>query len=159
MKLRLHFPQAHQTWTTEEWKNVSWSDDSWFLLQHLDGMVRIWCKQYESMDPSYLVSIFQDSAGVMHRVTNDTRSPDLSPIEHLWDEAEREIHITGCAVDKSAATVWRCRANMDQNRTHKELSSKRLVAKGYNSICANGIAVTQKSSDSCPGWCSSHMSK
>ncbi len=33
-KRRLQFAQAHQNWTIEDWKNVAWSDESWFLLQH-----------------------------------------------------------------------------------------------------------------------------
>ncbi|XP_047678769.1 vomeronasal type-2 receptor 1-like [Tachysurus fulvidraco] len=57
-KLRLQFTQAHQNWSIEDWKNVTWSDESRLLLRHLDG-----------------------------------RSPDLSPIEHLWDVVEREIRI------------------------------------------------------------------
>ncbi len=28
--------QAHQSWTIEDWKNVAWSDESRFLLQHSD---------------------------------------------------------------------------------------------------------------------------
>ncbi len=31
-KRRLQFTQAHQDWTIEDWKNVAWSDESWFLL-------------------------------------------------------------------------------------------------------------------------------
>ncbi len=41
-KQRLQFAQDHQNWTTEDWKNVTWSDESRFLLQHSDGRVRIW---------------------------------------------------------------------------------------------------------------------
>ncbi len=40
-KRRLQFAQAHQNWTTEDWKTVAWSDESRFLLLHLDG--RWWC--------------------------------------------------------------------------------------------------------------------
>ncbi len=43
---RLQFTQAHQNWTTEDWKNVAWSDESRFLLRHSDGRVRIWRKEH-----------------------------------------------------------------------------------------------------------------
>ncbi len=39
-KRRLQFAQAPQNLTN--WKNVPWSDESWFLLQNSDGWVRIW---------------------------------------------------------------------------------------------------------------------
>ncbi len=29
-KRSLQFTQAHQNWTIEDWKNVAWSDESWF---------------------------------------------------------------------------------------------------------------------------------
>ncbi len=32
-KQTLQFAQAHQSWTIEDWKNVAWSDESWFLLR------------------------------------------------------------------------------------------------------------------------------
>ncbi len=51
-KQRLKFAKAHQNWTIEDWKNVTWSDESRFLLRHSDGRVRIWRKEHESMDPS-----------------------------------------------------------------------------------------------------------
>ncbi len=35
-KQRLQFTQAHQNWTIEDCKNVAWSDESRFLLQHSD---------------------------------------------------------------------------------------------------------------------------
>ncbi len=63
-KRRLQFAQAHQNWAIEDWKNVTWSDESLFLLRHSDGRVRIWHKEHESMDPSCLVSTVQ-AGGVM----------------------------------------------------------------------------------------------
>ncbi len=62
-KRRLQFTQVHQNWTIEDWKNVAWSDESWFLLRHLDGRVIIWRKEHESMDPSCLVSMVQAGGG------------------------------------------------------------------------------------------------
>ncbi len=62
-KRRLQFTQAHQNWTIEDWKNVAWSDESRFLLQHSDGRIRIWRKEHESMDPSCLVSTVQAAGG------------------------------------------------------------------------------------------------
>ncbi len=40
-KRRLQFTQNHQNWTIEDWKNVAWSDESWFLLLHSDVRVII----------------------------------------------------------------------------------------------------------------------
>jgi len=48
---------------TENWKSVAWSDESRFLPQHSDGRVRIWRKQPESIDPSWIVSMLQAGGG------------------------------------------------------------------------------------------------
>ncbi len=57
-KRRILFTQTHQNWTIEDWKNVAWSDESWFLL-HSDGRVSISRKEHESLDPFCLVSTVQ----------------------------------------------------------------------------------------------------
>ncbi len=35
-KQRQQFTQDHQNWTIEDCRNIAWSDESWFLLQHSD---------------------------------------------------------------------------------------------------------------------------
>ncbi len=68
-------------------KNVAWSDESRFLLQHSDDRVRIWCKEHESMDPSCLVSTVQAGGGVMvwGIFSWHTLGP-LVPIEHQLND-------------------------------------------------------------------------
>ncbi len=60
---KLQFTQVHQNWKIEDCKNVAWSYESRFLLQHSDGRVRIRRKEHESMDPSCLVSMVQAPGG------------------------------------------------------------------------------------------------
>ncbi len=83
-KRRLQFPQAHQNWTIKEWKNVTWSDESRFLLRHSDGWVRIWRKEHESMDPSYLVLTVQAGGGgvMLWGIFSWHTLGPLVPIEH-----------------------------------------------------------------------------
>ncbi|KAK3525149.1 hypothetical protein QTP86_019533, partial [Hemibagrus guttatus] len=38
---RQQWVHEHQNWTTEQWKKVAWSDESHFLLHHVDGRVRV----------------------------------------------------------------------------------------------------------------------
>ncbi len=82
-KQRQQFAQAHQNWTTADWKNIAWSDESRFLLRRSDGRVRILRKDHESMDPSCLVSTVQARGGVMVLgiFSWHTFGP-LVPIEH-----------------------------------------------------------------------------
>ncbi len=83
-KRRLQFAQAHQNWTTEDWKNVALSDESRFLLRHSDGRVRIWRKEHESMDPSCLVSTVQIRGGgvMVWGIYSWHMLGPLVPIEH-----------------------------------------------------------------------------
>ncbi len=84
-KLRLQFAQAHQNWAIEVWKNVAWSDESRFLLQHSDGRVRIW-KELKNMkawmNPSCLVSTVQAGGGGGVMVWGIFSLGPVVPIEH-----------------------------------------------------------------------------
>lgn len=48
---RLQWAREHQNWTTEQWKKVAWSDESRFLLHHVDGRVRVRRLPGEHMAP------------------------------------------------------------------------------------------------------------
>ncbi|GBN97391.1 hypothetical protein AVEN_144260-1 [Araneus ventricosus] len=40
-QLRLQWAREHRDWTMDEWKRVAWSDESRFLIHHVDGRVRV----------------------------------------------------------------------------------------------------------------------
>ncbi|GBM16915.1 Transposable element Tc1 transposase [Araneus ventricosus] len=40
-QLRLQWAREHRDWTMDEWKRVAWSDESRFLIHHIDGRVRV----------------------------------------------------------------------------------------------------------------------
>uniref|UniRef100_A0A3B3CGX4 Transposase Tc1-like domain-containing protein n=1 Tax=Oryzias melastigma TaxID=30732 RepID=A0A3B3CGX4_ORYME len=86
-KLRLQFALDHQNWTIEDWKNVAWSNETQFLLQHSDGRVKICRQQHEIRDSSCLVSIVQTGSGgvmVWGIFSWHTLGP-LVPIEQCYD--------------------------------------------------------------------------
>lgn len=57
-KLRLQFTQDHRSWTVEDLKTLSGPTGP-FLLQCLDGRVRIWCKYPKRLDLSCFLSAVQ----------------------------------------------------------------------------------------------------
>ncbi|GBM65648.1 Transposable element Tc1 transposase [Araneus ventricosus] len=40
-QLRLQWAREHRDWSVDEWKRVAWSDESRFLIHHVDGRVRV----------------------------------------------------------------------------------------------------------------------
>ena len=53
----------HQNWTTEQWKKVAWSDESHFLLHHVDGRVRVRLLPGEHMAPGCTMGRRQAGGG------------------------------------------------------------------------------------------------
>ena len=43
-KLQLQWAKEWKHWKLENWKNIAWSDASWFLLFHADVRTRVWRK-------------------------------------------------------------------------------------------------------------------
>ncbi|GBM45917.1 hypothetical protein AVEN_211977-1 [Araneus ventricosus] len=51
-QLRLQWTREHRYWTMDEWKRVAWSDESRFLIHHVDGRVRVSRLPGEQLLPS-----------------------------------------------------------------------------------------------------------
>ncbi len=99
--VRLQFTQGQQKWTIEDWKTLPG-----LMCLDSDGRVRIWLKEHESMDLSFLVSMVQAGGGVMvwgifywH-----TLGP-LVPIEHCLN-ATAYLSIVADHVNHFMTTVY-----------------------------------------------------
>ncbi|UYV83818.1 hypothetical protein LAZ67_X000291 [Cordylochernes scorpioides] len=105
---RLEWCRARSTWMTE-WHRVVFSDESRFCLSSDSRRVRVWRRRGERSNPAAIV----ERPTVRQRGINDTLmmccdrqqalqdvqmlpwppySPDLSPIEHVWDIIGRRLH-------------------------------------------------------------------
>ncbi|KAK3560178.1 hypothetical protein QTP86_034671 [Hemibagrus guttatus] len=77
--------REHQNWTTEQWKKVAWSDESHFLLHHMDGR--------QDNAPCHKAKMvqewFDDHNNQFEELTWPSNSPDLNPIQHLWDVLDK----------------------------------------------------------------------
>ncbi|GBO04691.1 hypothetical protein AVEN_19391-1 [Araneus ventricosus] len=51
-QLRLQWAREHRDWTMDEWKRVAWSDESRFLIHHVDGRIRVRRLPGEQLLPS-----------------------------------------------------------------------------------------------------------
>ncbi|GFV47095.1 transposable element Tcb2 transposase [Trichonephila clavipes] len=102
-KLRLQWCQARSMWNITDWQKVVFSDEFWLVLGTDDNRVRVWRRP-----GPFLIglpgSIFQQDNARPHtaRVTQKflrhfqtlpwpARSPDLSPVEHVWDQLKRQM--------------------------------------------------------------------
>ncbi|KAJ8417445.1 hypothetical protein AAFF_G00286720 [Aldrovandia affinis] len=161
---RLHWAPERQNWTMEQWKKVGWSEESRFLLHHVDGRVRVHRLPGEEMAPGYtmgrkqagggsvmlwamfcwetlgpgihvdvtltrttylnivanqvhpfMATVFPDSSGLFQQdnapchtakivkewfeghdkefkvLTWPPNSPDLNPIDHLWNVLDKQV--------------------------------------------------------------------
>ncbi|GFV37010.1 transposable element Tcb2 transposase [Trichonephila clavipes] len=102
-QLRPQWSQDRSMWNVTDWQKVVFSDESWFDLGTDDNHVQVWRRP-----GPFLIglpgAIFQQDNARPHteRVAEDflrhfqtlpwpARSPDLSPVEHVWDQLKRQM--------------------------------------------------------------------
>ncbi|GFX52401.1 uncharacterized protein TNCV_4324191 [Trichonephila clavipes] len=69
-QLRLQWCQARSMWNVTDWQKVVFSEESRFVLASDDNLLRVW-RHPDLPWPA--------------------RSPDLFPVEHVWDQLNRQM--------------------------------------------------------------------
>ncbi|GFW96922.1 transposable element Tc1 transposase [Trichonephila clavipes] len=102
-QLRLQWCQARSMWNVTDWQKVVFSDESRFVLGTDDNRVRAWRHPGPFLNGLPGAIFHQDNARPhTARVSQDflryfqtlpwlARSPDLSPVEHVWDQLRRQM--------------------------------------------------------------------
>ncbi|GFV11578.1 transposable element Tc1 transposase [Trichonephila clavipes] len=104
-QLRLQWCQARSKWNVTYWQKVVFKDESRFVWGTDDNRVRVWRRPGERIFPKWSPrAIFQQDNTLPYtaRVAQDflrhfqtlpwpARSPDLSPVEHVWDQLKRQM--------------------------------------------------------------------
>ncbi|GFS90208.1 transposable element Tc1 transposase [Trichonephila clavipes] len=118
---RLQWCQARSMGNATDWQKVVFSDESRFVLGTDDNRVRVWRRPVERYNSPHTVlrhtartagpflnglpgAIFQQDNARPHtaRIAQDflrhfqtlpwpARSPDLCPVEHVWDQLKRQM--------------------------------------------------------------------
>ncbi|GFS81752.1 transposable element Tc1 transposase [Trichonephila clavipes] len=102
-QLCLQWCQARSMWNVTDWQKFVLSDESRFVLGTDDNRVRVWRHPGPFLN-GLPGAIFQQDNARPHtaRVAQDflrhfqtlpwpPRSPDLSPVEHVWDQLKQQM--------------------------------------------------------------------
>ncbi|GFX06054.1 transposable element Tcb2 transposase [Trichonephila clavipes] len=97
-QLRLQWCQARSMWNVTDLQKVVLSDESRFVLGTDDNRVRAWrLPAYDSRSTLVVMrgtltgQRYIDDILRPHTLPWPARSPDLSPVEHVWDQLKRQM--------------------------------------------------------------------
>ncbi|GFU99820.1 transposable element Tcb2 transposase [Trichonephila clavipes] len=104
-QLRLQWCQSRSRWNITDWQNVVFRGESRFVLGTDDtGTVRVWrCPgpflnglpgaifQQDNARRPQTARVAQDILRQFQTLPWPARCPDLSPVEHVWDQLKRQM--------------------------------------------------------------------
>ncbi|GFS79334.1 transposable element Tc1 transposase [Trichonephila clavipes] len=102
-QLRLQWCQARPMWNVTDWQKVVFSDESRLVWGTDDNRVRVWRHpgsflnglpgaifQQDNVRP-HTARVAQDFLHHFQTLPWPARSPDSSPVEHVWDQLKRQM--------------------------------------------------------------------
>ncbi|GFV24370.1 transposable element Tc1 transposase [Trichonephila clavipes] len=119
-QLRLQWCQARSMWNVTDWQKVVFSDESRFVLGTENNRVRLWrCPgpflnglpgaifQQDNFRP-HTARVVQDFLRYFQTLPWPAHSPDLSPVEHVWDQLKRQMPLCHFVHDLELAVQDLC---------------------------------------------------
>ncbi|GFX60746.1 transposable element Tcb2 transposase [Trichonephila clavipes] len=88
-RLRLEWCSSGGNWTAMEWNQVVFNDEYRFNLISDDNHVHVWRPRGERLNPAFALQ--RRTAPTTATLPWPARSPDLSPIQHIWDHLGRQV--------------------------------------------------------------------
>ncbi|GFW80500.1 transposable element Tcb2 transposase [Trichonephila clavipes] len=94
-QLRLQWCQARSMWNVTDWQKVGFNDESRFVLATDDNHVRVWRHPGTIFQPDnarpHTARVAQDFLRHFQTLSWPAHSPELSPVEHVWDQLKRRM--------------------------------------------------------------------
>ncbi|GFX23727.1 transposable element Tc1 transposase [Trichonephila clavipes] len=102
-QLRLQWCQARSMWNVPDWQKVVFSEESRFVLGTDDNHVRVWRRPgpflnglpgaifQQDIARPYTARVAEDFLRHFQTLPWPACSPNLSPVEHMWDQLKRQM--------------------------------------------------------------------